>query len=378
MVSYEARRVARRSVLVAAGATAYAALTGVPARAAPTVGSEGVVDARHRGNRARLPIPGFVLDHGRYTPIEVPGAATTTFAFGINNRGQVTGGYDDASGRLHGFIRDRHGRFTTYDIPGAFSTIVSRINDRGQIVGDYFETEETFAQGIKRGFLLDAGRLVRIDAPGASSTEVVGIDNLGRLVGEAYDATTASGYLWQRGRFTTITGPGNTQAGTSDINERGQICGSYADALEAPTQGYLLDRGAYTTINAFDETLTQVFGLDIRGRVVGYTAAGFDLADPIGLVGARGFLRDTKGRVTRIDVPGAPRTLVLGMNDLGQIVGAYENPDVAFPVPTSPADTGADRQRGVAPASPPRRHAVGVLMHLGSRVVGRPQRGPQG
>ena len=33
--------------------------------------------------------------------------------------------------------------------------------------------------------------------------------------------------------------------------------------------------------------------------------------------------------MTRIDFPGAPRTACVGMNNRGQIVGVYENPDAA-------------------------------------------------
>jgi YD repeat-containing protein len=48
-----------------------------------------------------------------------------------------------------------------------------------------------------------------------------------------------------------------------------------------------------------------------------------------------GFRRDTRGRFTTIDVPGAPRNAVTGLNDRGQLVGFYENPDAApSPPPT--------------------------------------------
>jgi hypothetical protein len=39
--------------------------------------------------------------------------------------------------------------------------------------------------------------------------------------------------------------------------------------------------------------------------------------------------RGVKGPFTPIDFPGAPRTLAADINDRGQIVGAYENPDAA-------------------------------------------------
>ena len=40
---------------------------------------------------------------------------------------------------------------------------------------------------------------------------------------------------------------------------------------------------------------------------------------------------------TRVDVPGAPRTLVSGIDDRGRIVGAYENPNALPSVERSPA-----------------------------------------
>ena len=368
MSTYGSVRIGRRSILAAAGASAFVALTSQTTHAAAPS-----LLPRRAGRRARprLPVPGFLLDRGRYTTVEAPNAATTTFAFGINNRGQIVGGYDDAMGRAHGFVRDHRGRFTTYDVPGAFATVVSRINDRGRIVGDYFETPEAFEQGRKRGFTFDGRTLTRIDFPGALSTEVAGIDNYGRVVGEAYDTTTGRGYVWERGRFRSINGPGDTPAGALDINERGQICGAYSDALEASTHGFLLYKRRYTTIDAFGAAFTQVFGLDSRGRVVGYTAAGFDLTDPIVLLDARGFLRDTTGRLTRIDVPGAPRTLALGMNDHGQVVGTYESPHTEGSPAASDGNAGGGRTAGTPGSPTPGRPTLGRLALLSGRRFGR-------
>jgi uncharacterized membrane protein len=75
-------------------------------------------------------VHGFVWERGRFASFDVPGSIFTQ-AFGINNRGQITGGYRDASGRQHGFLRDR-GRYQTLDAPGG--NIAYGINDRGEIV----------------------------------------------------------------------------------------------------------------------------------------------------------------------------------------------------------------------------------------------------
>jgi hypothetical protein len=95
----------------------------------------------------RIQFPGFLLDRGRYTAFEVAGAVTQTFPVGINDRGQIVGYYDDASG-LHGFLRQKDGRFSRIDFPGARATEALKINNRGQIVGVY---SETGASGLRTG-----------------------------------------------------------------------------------------------------------------------------------------------------------------------------------------------------------------------------------
>jgi probable HAF family extracellular repeat protein len=77
---------------------------------------------------------GVLNADGSFTPINVPGASSTT-AFGINNSGQIVGSYEDFDecGPLHGFLYS-DGSFTTIDVPGGSFTQAFGINDSGQIV----------------------------------------------------------------------------------------------------------------------------------------------------------------------------------------------------------------------------------------------------
>jgi probable HAF family extracellular repeat protein len=87
----------------------------------------------HQGNH------GFLYDGGEFFTLDVPFRKTLhTQAFGINNRSQIVGGYFDSGGVSHGFLYDA-GSFTTIDVPspGAFNTFILGINDKGQIVGQY-------------------------------------------------------------------------------------------------------------------------------------------------------------------------------------------------------------------------------------------------
>jgi hypothetical protein len=276
----------------------------------------------------RTAIPGFLLDRGRYVKFDAPGAELETTPVGINNRGKVVGAYTtaDADVTYHGFLRDRRGRFTAVDVPGAKATVASRINDHGQIVGRYYESTPFRApDGRPRGFLLDHGRLDRIDFPGAVYTQAVGINNRGHVVGEYLDsAGTFHGFLWRRGRFTTIDFPRAAVTSLVDVNDRGQIIGIKFDA-DGAVHGFVLRDGKFTILDAPGAPYTFPRDINNRGQIAGFTLVDLDLT------GARGFLlaKGARGPFTPIDVPGAPRNIVYGLNDRRQLVGSYENTDAA-------------------------------------------------
>jgi hypothetical protein len=229
--------------------------------------------------------PGFLLDldRGRFTTFDAPQARVGTVPYDINNRGQIVGRYDDGRSE-QAFLRDARGRFTTLRIPGARSAWASGINDRGQVVGDYLD-------------------------PRGSGTGL--------------------GFAWDRGRFTTIKPPGAATTTAQSINDRGQIVGTFSSDLASGTiRGFLLDRGRYASFGVPGAPVTIPGGINDRGQISGLSLAPSEV-DPV--AGGRGFLlaRGVNGAVRPVNVPGAPRTFATGLNDRGQLVGAYENPDAA-------------------------------------------------
>jgi uncharacterized membrane protein len=122
---------------------------------------------------------------GKFTPIDVPGAGT--LPLGINNQGQVVGIYGDEGTvnnpdgsypryRVHGFLWDE-GRVTKVDVSGSVLTYAFGVNNRGQITGGYYDTT-----GTQRGFVFERGRYRTIAPPGRAENAAWGINDRGEIV----------------------------------------------------------------------------------------------------------------------------------------------------------------------------------------------------
>jgi len=82
-----------------------------------------------------------------------PLGANETDALGINDKGQIVGTYVDSNGVEHGFLYS-NGIYTTLNDPlaGSKGTVAFGINDKGQIVGYYFDSN-----GVEHSFLYSNG-----------------------------------------------------------------------------------------------------------------------------------------------------------------------------------------------------------------------------
>jgi probable HAF family extracellular repeat protein len=300
-------------------------------RAATDAGGTVGGDVRARSGDPTSPrtqFPGFVLDRGRYTTIEAPEPGVLQYPYDVNDHGQISGEYvrvgsDGIPDSESGFLRDKRGRTTVFDVPGARGTEAIKVNNRGQVAGAFStDTPIVNNSASPHGYLWDRGKVTRIDVPGAVGTGGTGVNDRGQVVGGYADAAgVVHGFLWERGRFTTIDAPGAVQTTATDVNNRAQVVGQYLDT-GGRLHGFLWERGRLVTIDVPGALQATAEGLNDRGQVVG---ARFNDLD---LTGARGFLlaKGVKGPFTPISFPGAPRTLASGINDRGQIVGFYENP----------------------------------------------------
>jgi probable HAF family extracellular repeat protein len=238
--------------------------------------------------------------------IDVPGAYVTV-AIGINDRSQIVGFFEDATG-LHGFVRS-NGQFTTLDVPNAYDTRATGINSQGQVVGRY-----AMAGQPSHGFLLENGRFVTIDPPGATSASASGINDLGQIVGSYSDASGSHGFLWTHGQFVTLNGPQAVPSGSSAfaINRSGQIVGGYFDG-GGMAHGFRLEAAGDITTFATNRDFSTA-GINDRGEIVG--SEGRDCERAVLLAfGVFSLIPGVQG----VQVCSAG----IGINNRGQIVGRY-------------------------------------------------------
>jgi probable HAF family extracellular repeat protein len=138
--------------------------------------------------------------------------------------------------------------FQTIDPPGSTYTITWSINDKGQIVGLYVDSNHT-----EHGFLYNNGNYTTIDPPNSDQTVAWGINSQGQVVGFYETAAGAGGgFFYSNGSYTTIDPPGNSRIWYSPviINKPGQIVGTYQDS-NGVIHGFLYSAGVGYTVLDF-------------------------------------------------------------------------------------------------------------------------------
>jgi len=255
------------------------------------------------------------------TSFDVPGATASnggTVPNGINDRGAVVGVYGNGS-RESGFLYSG-GKFTSFDDPEAgFLTQGNCIDNRGEIVGDFFDHSS-----LTRGFLLSAGHFGIVDVPGALETSAQGINSSGtNIVGVFYvprgnGQQLARGFLLKKGVFTTIVVPNTDQTYAIGVNNSGEIVGEFVRTPSSLTESFLYRRGVFSAVSAPNSRITQALGINDAGQIVG-VFLGND--GPF-----HGFV-ESRGNFATVDFPGSVGTSVQGINNSGEIVGNWEGPD---------------------------------------------------
>jgi hypothetical protein len=195
-----------------------------------------------------------------------------TFGGAISNNGTVVGVF--TSSNLNGtqsYERFANGRFSAPIIfPAAPGTVTfaKGINSAGLICGYFSPPNEI------HGFFYDGQTYTQYDVPGASDTFLLGLNDAGDFVGYYYTGNpeVQTAFVSIAGTITPIEIPGVSIVSPSAINNFGQIVGYYIDPVNpALTHGFFRDADG-TLIYPLDypgSRTSALFGLNDKGQITG-------------------------------------------------------------------------------------------------------------
>ncbi|MDP2606522.1 MAG: hypothetical protein Q8S00_28605 [Deltaproteobacteria bacterium] len=261
----------------------------------------GVLDINNKGEllierqlvQYASPVPLLINKKGGETaPFECPGTTNDTDGVALNNRGEIVGHCGHAPGfTVHGFIANpESGSVSLFAYPGAISTWAFGINDFGQVVG-YYQNQPPpgccfLLDTFSHGFLWDkaSGEYRTIDNPLAYTkrggpTWLTGINKKGQIVGfyfgNNYTFNEVYSFIYDNGTFTPVEHPDAWEAATFiyGFNNNGQIFGEYDGPTCSNRCLFLYDSGEY-----FDVSLPLPDNAPYPNGMIIYPASAFNFA----------------------------------------------------------------------------------------------------
>jgi uncharacterized membrane protein len=214
---------------------------------------------------------GFVRTRtGAYEQFDAPDADGYTSINGINAAGQRSGIYGSSDGRFHGYFWSR-GETTPLDPPDTDFSVASFLNGKGEVVGFARKGTEP-----RHGYVWHDGQFEMFDVPeaGPRGTRPSGINDRGQIVGAFYDTVGNGhlrGFLRDRGRYTRIDVPGTEDGFTyaQGINNGGLIVGYYARNDDDSDHGFVLGPHGFTTVDVPGALWTDIYSVNSFGDIVG-------------------------------------------------------------------------------------------------------------
>ena len=255
---------------------------------------------------------------------------------GINSAGKIAGyfGSGMAGHPNKGYTVTfpyHQGNFRNENFPHSMQTQVTGLNNDGQTVGFWVPKGPSGANfGFYRG---SNGRFYNVKTPpGAANAspevdQLLGINDHGIAVGfYTNSANNNRGYTYNihTHKYGRVRAPGSSTGlnGTSltaaAINNHGTIAGFYVNGKGVTVAFVKRTNGQFVTIAWKGATMTQAFGINDSGEVVGAYQLGTGSSAT-----SWGFTWKN-GHFTKVNDPhGLGSTLINGVNDRGDLVGFY-------------------------------------------------------
>jgi probable HAF family extracellular repeat protein len=187
---------------------------------------------------------------------------TESFAYGINDGGQVVGAARTSSGSSQAFLWN-NGQMRNLGTLGGNSSRANGINNKGQVVG-WANT----SSGSSHAVLWNSSGIQDLGTLGGFASMAYGINNRGQVVGQSDTGRGSRAFWWHNGAMKDLA-PLNRRIITSahGINNRGQAVGWFSNGMD-DSQAILLQNAKMTYLGHIGG-ITQARAINYRGQIVG-------------------------------------------------------------------------------------------------------------
>ena len=215
----------------------------------------------------------FLWRRGELSELPLLDGWPAAFAFGVNDHEQVVGSankIDQNSNIIQTAVLWDHGKLLNLgaSFPGAVTSFASDVNNRGRVVGAFFDTNFTEVPFTTRGGTIELLPLL----PGMTDAEPSRINDLGEIVGQQLSANGGVPCLWYR-----------TRTGYVAVN-LGTFGGTVGFAIGINEVGFPI--GYSTTVDQHARAFLWFGSLQNLGILPGDTdSAAYDINDEFQIVG---------------------------------------------------------------------------------------------
>lgn len=192
----------------------------------------------------------------------------SSYAFGINDLGQVVGWSYNANRQGHAFLWQNSNNLTDLGtLPNKESSVAYAINDAGEVIGSSSSPGESeLAFSWKNGTIRQLSTL-----PGGQEGSAANdINNAGKIIGWAYTASMAHAVSWNDNNITDLGGLDNNASVGLGINDKGESVGysNYVTNNSLTTHAILWDKNDTLTDLTPQAVFTSARRINKKGTVL--------------------------------------------------------------------------------------------------------------
>jgi len=196
---------------------------------------------------------------------------TESRAASINNRGQVVGiSHTPDNSAIHAFIWSNGMMTDLGTLPGEAHSFAYGINEGGQVVGD------SWTSGAGRAFLYSNGLMTDIGTLGGDTATARAINDSGQIVGESSPAGNNGwhAFSFSAGQMTDLGTLGGANSSAWSINNAGQITGG-SDMPNGSTHVFLYAQGTMKEVPGSTSAFSYGYSINASGEIVGEDERAF-------------------------------------------------------------------------------------------------------